>query len=94
MITLFHWDIPQTLQEEFGGFNSSEIVNPFVAYADFCFKTFGSKVEHWFTFNEPYVYCVTGHGTGTGAPGLMEPEQGVYQCGHNTLLAHAYAYEK
>ena len=94
LVTLFHWDIPQALQDEFGGFNSSSVVQPFSSYADFCFRTFGDRVRHWFTFNEPWVYCVQGHGIATDAPGIFNPIQGVYLCGHHILLSHAYAYQR
>uniref|UniRef100_H2YY91 beta-glucosidase n=1 Tax=Ciona savignyi TaxID=51511 RepID=H2YY91_CIOSA len=68
MVTLFHWDLPQALQDEFGGFNSSKIILYYVDYADFCFSTFGDRIKYWITFNAPYEYCTQGHGSGTLAP--------------------------
>ena len=94
MITLYHWDLPQELQTEFGGFNDSQIQDHFEDYAEFCFVEFGDRVRHWFTFNEPYVYCTLGHGVGSAAPGVFEPRSGPYSCGHNMLLSHAKAYAK
>ena len=94
LVTLFHWDIPQALQDEFGGFNNSFVIDAYTDYADYCFRTFGDRVYHWFTFNEPWVYCVNGHALGQSAPGLIEPVLGVYLCAHNLLLSHANAYKR
>ncbi|WCJ40258.1 Beta-glucosidase 12 [Euphorbia peplus] len=61
-ITLFHWDLPQPLQDEYGGFLSPKIIGDFEVYAELCFKTFGDRVKHWITMNhggdssiEPYI---------------------------------------
>ena len=94
MVTLFYWDLPQALQDDFGGFNSSEIIDHYVNYADFCFRTFGDRVKYWFTFNEPYMYCSLGHGLSVAAPGLLEPQVGTYNCLYNMILAHATAYHR
>ena len=94
MVTLYHWDLPQVLQEEFGGFNSSLVIEHYVNYAEFCFETFGDRVHYWMTFNEPFVFCSNGHGLLVAAPGLFESDVGVYNCIHNILLSHAHAYHK
>uniref|UniRef100_H2YTH6 beta-glucosidase n=1 Tax=Ciona savignyi TaxID=51511 RepID=H2YTH6_CIOSA len=82
MVTLYHWDLPNALQEEFGGWVSPDIQDLFVEYVDICFKEFGPKVKRWITFNEPWVFTVLGY-----ADGRSE-----YQAGKNMLLAHAKAY--
>ncbi|KAL8530940.1 hypothetical protein ACS0TY_007820 [Phlomoides rotata] len=51
-VTLQHLDLPQALQDEYGGWTSREIVKDFVEYADACFKEFGDRVLHWTTLNE------------------------------------------
>lgn len=94
LVTLFHWDTPVVLQNEFGGFNSSQIIEPYLYYADICFKYFGDRVKHWYTFNEPLTYCWLGHGAGVSAPGLFALATGPYNCAHNLLLAHAEAYHR
>lgn len=101
-VTLFHWETPQALDEKYGSFLSSSIVQDFKEYAKVCFDNFGDRVKHWFTFNEPYVFCCNAYGIGKHAPGrcsspqecavplgdsLVEP----YTAGHNLLLAHAEA---
>ena len=101
-VTLFHWDIPQALDDEYGGFLSSRVVNDFVDFADICFREFGSRVKYWITLNEPYAFSTGGYGSGSVAPGrcsawldsnctggdsATEP----YIVSHNLLLAHAAA---
>ncbi|CAN1158070.1 Beta-glucosidase 24 [Linum perenne] len=100
MVTLFHFDIPQSLEDEYGGFLSSKVVKDFFDYADVCFKYFGDRVKYWITLNEPLGYSLAGYGIGQLAPGrcsewlnmnctngdsATEP----YIVGHNLLLAHA-----
>ncbi|XP_061361382.1 beta-glucosidase 12-like [Gastrolobium bilobum] len=75
-VTLFHWDLPQALQDEYSGFLSPHIINDFRDYAELCFKEFGDRVKHWITLNEPWSYSM-----GT------EP----YMASHYQLLAHAAA---
>ncbi|PRQ35255.1 putative beta-glucosidase [Rosa chinensis] len=101
-VTLFHWDLPQTLQDEHGGFLSPHVVKHFEAYAELCYKEFGDRVKHWITFNEPIALAVAGYGLGALAPGrcstwinpnctggnsATEP----YLVTHYQLLAHAAA---
>ncbi|KAL4327022.1 hypothetical protein AHAS_Ahas13G0058500 [Arachis hypogaea] len=76
-VTLFHWDLPQALQDEYKGFNSPNITKDFEEYADMCFKNFGERVKHWITLNEPWSYS-------------MRMEQ-PYMSSHYQLLAHAAA---
>ncbi|KAF5736406.1 beta-glucosidase [Tripterygium wilfordii] len=100
-VTIFHWDLPQALEDEYGGFLSSKIVNDFQDYADFCFKTFGDRVKHWVTLNEPYSYSNNGYNTGTFAPGRCSNYIGnctsgnsatePYIVAHNLLLSHGIA---
>ncbi|CAJ1958384.1 unnamed protein product [Sphenostylis stenocarpa] len=100
-VTLFHWDLPQALEDEYGGFRSSKIAADFHNYADFCFKTFGDRVKHWVTLNEPFSFAQAGYGAGYFAPGRCSKYAGSctvgdsatepYIVGHNLLLAHATA---
>ncbi|KAJ9174423.1 hypothetical protein P3X46_013067 [Hevea brasiliensis] len=80
-VTLFHWDLPQALDDEYSGFLSPHIVDDFKDYAELCFKEFGDRVKHWITLNEPWSYS---HAAGDSA---TEP----YLVGHNMLLSHAAA---
>ncbi|KAF7824487.1 vicianin hydrolase-like [Senna tora] len=100
-VTLFHWDVPQALEDEYGGFRSRKIVNDFREYANFCFKTFGDRVKNWVTINEPYIFIVRGYDVGTFAPGRCSNYAGnctagdsatePYIVGHHLLLSHAAA---
>ncbi|XP_019410207.1 PREDICTED: lactase-phlorizin hydrolase [Crocodylus porosus] len=91
MITLFHWDLPQALQD-LGGWQNDSIVDAFAAYADFCFATFGDRVKLWITFHEPWVISYAGYGTGKHPPGITNPGVASYKVAHTILKAHAKAW--
>ena len=57
MVTLYHWDLPLFLQNSYGGWLSEEIIDDYVAYAKVVFERYGNRVSHWFTMNEPIVFC-------------------------------------
>ncbi|KAF7824500.1 vicianin hydrolase-like [Senna tora] len=100
-VTLFHWDLPQSLQDEYGGFMSPKIVEDFREYSDFCFKTFGDRVKNWVTLNEPLSFSSNGYNGGTFAPGRCSNYVGnctagnsatePYIVGHHLILSHAAA---
>lgn len=90
-VTLFHWDLPQVLQDNYEGFISDRIVGDFVYYADVVFRHFGWRVKNWMTFNEPWVSIVLGYGKGEFAPGKAYGDEGQYKAGHHLLLAHVGA---
>ncbi|CAO2636696.1 Lactase/phlorizin hydrolase [Lemmus lemmus] len=73
MVTLFHWDLPQALQDEQGGWQNDSVVDAFLDYAAFCFSTFGDRVKLWVTFHEPWVISYAGYGTGQHPPGISDP---------------------
>ncbi|KAJ3666407.1 hypothetical protein Zmor_001849 [Zophobas morio] len=91
MVTIFHWDLPETLQE-FGGFPNPELVEHFAYYARVVFENFGDSVKYWGTFNEPLQTCHQGYGTGTMAPGYKSSGLAEYKCTHTLIKAHARAY--
>ncbi|XP_056860005.1 myrosinase 4-like [Raphanus sativus] len=95
-VTIFHWDVPQTLEDEYGGFLSRRIVEDVKNYADLLFQRFGDRVKFWITLNQPYSLATKGYGDGSYPPGRCtgcefggnsgtEP----YIVAHNQLLAHA-----
>ncbi|XP_057515340.1 beta-glucosidase 24-like isoform X2 [Amaranthus tricolor] len=100
-ITLFHWDLPQSLQDEYGGFLSPQIVDDFRDYSDLCFREFGSKVKHWITLNEPWSYSTGIFSTGIYSSKQCpksDPDKCIidfathpYLAAHYQLLAHAAA---
>ncbi|KAL2739409.1 myrosinase 1 [Vespula maculifrons] len=92
MVTLFHWDLPYTLQQ-IGGLSNPLIIDFLVQYAMIAFDSFGDKVKYWVTVNEPSVLCQYGYGSDTMIPALNLSGKADYICGHNLLLAHAGIYE-
>ena len=89
MLNLFHWDLPQALQER-GGFANPEIVDMFADYAALLAQRLGDRVRDWMTFNEPAVYAFLGHADGVHAPGLRDWPTAM-RVAHHQLLAHAVA---
>ena len=69
LLTLYHWNLPQTLQDE-GGWENRSTVYSFADYAAIMVKRLGDRVRFWTTFNEPGVITNIGHLTGEHAPGL------------------------
>ena len=64
MVTLYHWDLPQNLEDEIDGWmdTSGQLVDHYVAYADTVINTLSAAgVRDWITFNEPYVFCFLGY---------------------------------
>ncbi|KAK4480868.1 hypothetical protein RD792_011720 [Penstemon davidsonii] len=68
-VTLFHWDLPDCLELEYGGFLDKRVKDDFREYAEVCFWEFGDRVKYWTTLNEPWTYTVMGYVTGTFPPG-------------------------
>ncbi|XP_050929059.1 LOW QUALITY PROTEIN: lactase/phlorizin hydrolase [Lates calcarifer] len=89
--TLYHWDLPQALQN-YGGWTNTSIVEAFKDYADFCFSRFGDRVKTWNTFSSPWVVSHAGYGTGEHAPGIKDYVVASYQVTHNMLKSHAEAW--
>ncbi|XP_063950645.1 beta-glucosidase 22-like isoform X2 [Daucus carota subsp. sativus] len=99
-VTLFHYDTPQILEDEYGGWLSKKAVKDFVAYANVCFREFGDRVQHWTTFNEPNVFVLFGYDSGLLPPNRCSSPFGTnctrgnsstepYTAAHNILMAHA-----
>ena len=68
-ITLYHWDLPRYLQDEYLGLLDKKFVKDFAEYAKVCYELFGDRVKNWITFNEPYILTVRGSDVGVMAPG-------------------------
>jgi 6-phospho-beta-glucosidase len=89
-VTLYHWDIPQVL-EEVGGWTNKRTVDAFVKYAEACYQAFGDRVKHWITFNEEIVFTALGYLAGAHPPGITNDPKKYFQATHNVTLAHAKA---
>ncbi|XP_069577432.1 beta-klotho [Brachyistius frenatus] len=92
IVTLHHWDLPQLLQEQYGGWKNDTLVGLFGEYAAFCFYTFGSRVKYWLTMHNPYLVAVQGYRTGVHAPGEKGGPAGSLIVAHNLIRAHAKAW--
>jgi len=91
-VTLYHWDLPQALQDR-GGFSNREFVDWFANYAAVVAQHFGDRVKHWMTFNEPQVIIGLGHQDGIFAPGLKLPFGDCLRGAHHLLVAHGRAVQ-
>ncbi|XP_053618473.1 myrosinase 1-like [Plodia interpunctella] len=91
MVTIYHWDLPQTIQN-LGGWTNPLIVDWFGDYARNVYSLFGDRVKTWITINEPLIACDLSYNTGLLAPGIVSPGLGSYLCNKHVMLAHATAY--
>ncbi|KAL3522878.1 hypothetical protein ACH5RR_015712 [Cinchona calisaya] len=99
-VTMFHFNVPQALEDAYGGFLSSRIVSDFRDFADILFSQFGDRVKYWIPLNEPWTFSNHGYAIGKFAPGRCSEWQQLnctggdsgtepYIVTHNQLLAHA-----
>lgn len=88
-VTLYHWDLPQYLQDK-GGWLNRETAYRFAEYADVISKAFGDKVYSYATLNEPFCSAYLGYEAGIHAPGEQNRQHG-RQAAHHLLLAHGLA---
>ena len=91
LVNLFHWDLPQVLQDR-GGFADPQVVGWFADYAALLASKLGDRVKDWMTFNEPAVFAFLGHADGIHAPGLRDWPTAI-RVADNQLRAHASAAE-
>ncbi|KAI5590524.1 hypothetical protein BDE02_04G014600 [Populus trichocarpa] len=100
-VTLTHYDMPQELEERYGGWLSPKCQEDFGYYVDICFKYFGDRVNYWVTFNEPNLQVINGYRTGESPPSRCsspfgncthgDSEKETFLAAHNIILAHANA---
>ena len=89
-VTLYHWDLPQALQDK-GGWQNPDTARAFAAYAERAAEHFKGRVNRWLTLNEPQCFIGLGYGTGEHAPGLTLRGDAYDQCWKNARLAHVLA---
>ncbi|KAG2402922.1 Hydroxyisourate hydrolase [Vigna angularis] len=102
-VSLHNYDLPQVLEDEYGGWVSRDIIRDFTYYADVCFREFGDRVLYWTTVNEPNIFAMGGYDQGTCPPLRCSPpfcaiknNRGnstyePYLAVHHILLAHSSA---
>lgn len=92
MITLYHWDLPQALQDEYQGWESREIIEDFANYAKVCYENFSDRVKYWIVMNEPNIFVSLGYTLDLHPPGFTDPVKAL-NAGHITALANARAIQ-
>lgn len=90
-VTLYHWDLPQYLQDN-GGWLNRDTADKFAQYADVVSRAFGEKVYSYATLNEPFCSAYLSYEAGIHAPGVQNRRQG-RQVAHHLLLAHGLAMQ-
>ena len=88
-LTLYHWDLPQALEDE-GGWANRETARLFAAYAAVMHEAIGDRVRIWTTLNEPWCSAFLGYAAGVHAPGRQEPAAAL-AAAHHLLLGHGLA---
>ncbi|NLG72372.1 MAG: beta-glucosidase [Chloroflexi bacterium] len=88
-VTLYHWDLPQALQDA-GGWPNRDTTEAFVEYTGHVTRLLGDRVRFWATFNEPFCSAWLGYWEGVHAPGHQDLDE-MLAAGHHLLLAHGLA---
>ena len=87
--TLYHWDLPQALEDK-GGWTNRDTAYRFAEYAAVVQHRLGDRVKKWATLNEPWCSAFLGYASGEHAPGLTDPAKAVAAV-HHLLLGHGLA---
>lgn len=90
MCTLYHWDLPQTLEDQ-GGWPNRDLAEKFADYASIVVKAFGDRVHTWAIFNEPWVFTYLGYASGVHAPGKSDFEL-FLKASHTVNIAQGQAF--
>ncbi|WP_231510486.1 family 1 glycosylhydrolase [Fischerella sp. PCC 9605] len=91
--SLYHWDLPQTLQDRYGGWESRETALAFADYAGYVTEKLSDRVKRFFTLNEIRTFVDRGHESGILAPVLKLPPARLNQVRHHAILAHGLAVQ-
>jgi beta-glucosidase len=91
--TLYHWDLPQALQDNVGGWESADTAKAFADYAGYIGGKLSDRVQHFFTLNEAATFIKLGYGSGRFAPGLKLEAARLNQAAHHAVLAHGLAVQ-
>ncbi len=91
--TMYHWDLPQALQDRFGGWLSRDTSKAFADYTGYVAERLSDRVKHIFTINECARLVHAGYGSGLDAPGLQLSQPEINQVRHNVALGHGLAVQ-
>ena len=89
MVTIYHWDMPQALEEAYHGWENPQIIEDFVTYAVTLFERYGDRVKYWITMNEQNIFTSMGWMEGLHPPGKTDQLKLFYQVDHHANVAHA-----
>jgi beta-glucosidase len=90
--TLYHWDLPQPLQDK-GGWENPDTAKAFADYAGYTAGKLSDRVQHFMTMNEIRTFVELGYGNGTHAPGLQVGQKRLAQLNHYAVLGHGLAVQ-
>jgi beta-glucosidase len=90
---MYHWDLPQALQDRLGGWLSRDTSKAFADYAGYVADRLSDRVKHIFTVNECSRLVQLGYGAGSDAPGLKLPQAKLNQVRRNVALGHGLAVQ-
>ncbi|WP_410514066.1 glycoside hydrolase family 1 protein [Paenibacillus sp. BR2-3] len=88
VITLYHWDIPQALMDQYGGWESRQVIEDFDRYAVTLFERYGDRVKYWVSLNEQNYFVSYGYETALHPPGVRDRKR-MYEVNHIANLANA-----
>ncbi|XP_071053253.1 myrosinase 1-like [Onthophagus taurus] len=91
MVTLFHWDTPQSIQS-IGAWLNPYVATLFVEYARLVFEIFGNRVKYWITFNDPLTFCLRSYTDANFPPVGTNSKISIYLCSYVVLKSHAAVY--
>lgn len=89
-VTLYHWELPQSLQDE-GGWPERSVAEAFVEYTEVVSRRLGDRVKYWFTHNEPWCTSFLSYQIGEHAPGVKNDWLAAIKAAHHQLLSHGWA---
>lgn len=92
IITIYHWDLPQKLQDLYGGWESREIIDDFNNYCITLYKRYGDRVKYWVTLNEQNVFILLGYKLALHPP-MVKDDKRMLNANHIASLANAKAIE-
>ena len=90
--TLYHWDLPQVLQDK-GGWQNKDTSKAFAEYAGYTASKLGDVIKNWMTMNEMATFVELGYGSGGHAPGLKVDKKSLAQVRHHVVLGHGLAVQ-
>lgn len=88
VLTLYHWDIPQALQDKYGGWENRQVIEDFTRYAELLFERYNNKVKYWVSLNEQNIFITLGYRMAAHPPNVTD-EKRLFEANHIANLANA-----